>query len=175
MQPQRALAAGVVILLIAYGMSRSPGLFDSGNLSPGLPAPYAASEDGLRRPVERPTSRPSSSEPRRATMGSIQGPDWPPGKASVLGGIPRELGDPVDADDEQAWLLRALQAEAVDIGSPVDADDPPAYGAGTSAVTPIDFGGDVHDDSPGMTPTAPATVTDVGPELSADEYSAWPP
>ena len=86
--------------------------------------------------------------------------------------VPRHLGEPRDADDEQAWeSSRAAPAETVDIGAELDVADPLGYDVETVPEGAGDVGEFLDADADRLLRTGDVDPIDIGAALDADDHS----
>lgn len=90
---------------------------------------------------------------------------------------PRDLGEPLDADDDGASEFLPPEAAPVDIGPALDTLDPPLYEAHgpfePRGERRVDIGDPLDADDPLGAPTAGEDPISIGPELDTHDQASW--
>lgn len=173
--------ASLIVLALAYGVLMSLRLFQPEVGALSWPAPGEPQGE----PRESPGSGVADASRFREleiksppTTASAPAPEWPSMPNIASDDPPRELGEPLDADDAGAPEFLPPEAAPVDIGPALDPQDPPlneAHGPFEPArgEPRVDIGDPLDADDPLGAPTAGEDPISIGPELDANEHGSW--
>jgi hypothetical protein len=113
------------------------------------------------------TPQPVSSRQSHTTAGALP--------VEVLFEPPAEVGEPLDVDDDPAWLAAAEDEDAAEIGSELAAEDPLSLEPAASSEAPVELGEPLDADEvevPQESGDAAEPVR-IGQDLDADDHSGW--
>ena len=171
---RRLAFAGLAALVLAYGASRSLRAPQTGD------GPLGVSDivESARKHTEAVTTIAVADPPPVHAASESDGPrampspspEWPLMLETPPELKPTDLGEPLDANPEQAWGWFRSAGDAVDIGPALDADDPPADTPGGPTESPLHIGELLDaDDPPGYAPDRWArSPLHIGELLDAD-------
>jgi hypothetical protein len=171
---RRLAFAGLAALVLAYGASRSLRAPQTGDGLVGVPdiSESAQAHTGARTTTVVAAPPPVHAAPESDGPGAMAtpSPEWLLMLETLPNLPPTDLGEPLDADPDEALGWFRSEVDPVDIGPALDADDPPADAPNSPTESLLHIGELLDADDPqGYDPDrASALPLHIGELLDAD-------